>query len=279
MESPYSTRPLNDQVHYNMIASYRLDSDIHVPYGYTTRIAPNQSQPELFTSKDYERKHKSVAWIVSHCPTASHREDYVKQLQEYINVDVYGKCGTLECPQDQKDCFFDISKNYYFYLSFENAISKDYLTEKIFRTLRYPILPVVFGGANYSQFLPPNSFIDARQYEPKSLALYLKYLMKNEQEYRKYFEWKKEYEVHRLFLDGILCKTCEYIENNKQILHSKNGSTYNQLYEPSKSFWDNFPFATIFKITFLILLTLILIFFYKRNHKPKYVLLKSVAEN
>ncbi len=42
-----------------------------------------------------------AAWIVSHCRTFSDREGYVEQLQRFISVDIYGKCGTIKCPDTQ----------------------------------------------------------------------------------------------------------------------------------------------------------------------------------
>jgi len=36
-----------------------------------------------------------VAWMVSHCDTSSKREDYVRQLQEHIQVDIYGDCVVI----------------------------------------------------------------------------------------------------------------------------------------------------------------------------------------
>ena len=54
---------------------------------------------------------------------------------------------------------------YRFYLSFENAICRDYVTEKIFNALRLNTIPVVLGGADYSALLPPHSFIDARDHQ------------------------------------------------------------------------------------------------------------------
>ena len=43
----------------------------------------------------YERKDNSraVLWIASHCWTDSKREEYVKQLNKFINVTVVGKCA------------------------------------------------------------------------------------------------------------------------------------------------------------------------------------------
>lgn len=42
-------------------------------------------------NKDYSQgKTKKVAWFVSNCGTLNKREDYVKELSKYIDVDIYG---------------------------------------------------------------------------------------------------------------------------------------------------------------------------------------------
>ena len=84
------------------------------------------------------RKLKSnlVFWAVSHCNTASQRELYVKKLQNYLSVDIYGKWGNLQCPEEGIDCFIHLAKSYKFYLAFENSLCSEYITEKFWRTLR-----------------------------------------------------------------------------------------------------------------------------------------------
>ena len=72
-----------------------------------------------------------------------------------------------------------VNKKYRFYISFENAICKDYITEKTFNALRCTnnrnkqtnknlsrlnTIPIVLGGVNYTAELPPNSFINAAQF-------------------------------------------------------------------------------------------------------------------
>ena len=37
-----------------------------------------------------------IAWMVSNCGTHSRREDFVKQLQQFMGVDVFGNCGNLQ---------------------------------------------------------------------------------------------------------------------------------------------------------------------------------------
>ncbi len=52
-------------------------------------------------------KKKLVFWVVSNCHTHSRREDYVKIMQKYIDVDVYGACGPLKC-KGNGDSFFPV---------------------------------------------------------------------------------------------------------------------------------------------------------------------------
>lgn len=42
-------------------------------------------------------KTKAVAWMVSNCNSNSGRDLYVNELEKYIQVDVYGSCGSLKC--------------------------------------------------------------------------------------------------------------------------------------------------------------------------------------
>ncbi len=86
-------------------------------------------------------------------------------------------------------------RKYKFYLSFEDAICKDYVTEKFFSIFGgLNLIPVVLGGANYSAIAPPHSYIDAAQFEsPKALARYLKLLDSDDARFNEYFWWRDYY--------------------------------------------------------------------------------------
>jgi alpha-1,3-fucosyltransferase len=76
------------------------------------------------------------------------------------------------------------------------AICEDYATDQISTLFKHDIIPVVFGGANYSQLFPKKSYIDALSFEsPQHLAKYLLEIGSNISLYNDYFEWKREYEV------------------------------------------------------------------------------------
>ncbi|KAI9562685.1 hypothetical protein GHT06_010139 [Daphnia sinensis] len=74
--------------------------------------------------------------------------------------------------------------SYRFYLSFENSLCLDYVTEKLYRPLQYNAVPVVYGGADYSMYLPAGSYVNAMDFNsPERLANYLNKLMKDDELY------------------------------------------------------------------------------------------------
>ena len=53
-----------------------------------------------------------------------------------------------------------LESNYKFYISFENSLCSDYVTEKFFNILKYNIIPITLNGVDMSEIAPPNSYID-----------------------------------------------------------------------------------------------------------------------
>ena len=204
---------LSARYEFNATSTHNTDSDIPYPYGFTKKPEPGTGQ----YWKDvhlHRNKNRTVAWVVSHCYADSRREAYVAELQKHVTVDVFGRCGTLECPEGDS-CMTQIERNYKFYLSFENSISDEYLTEKVWQAMKRYLVPVVLGGANYSKILPPNSYIDVANFtSPKALAGYLKQVAGNMDLYRSYFEWKRHYFVkHESAFETFICSMCEYMNN------------------------------------------------------------------
>ncbi|XP_028160176.1 alpha-(1,3)-fucosyltransferase C-like [Ostrinia furnacalis] len=211
---------------FNWTWTYRLDSDVR--WGYITiydldgkKVGPKRDMtwPELAPVSDefkkkLDSKSKVVAWFVSHCNTLSRRENFVRQLQREAKtkygwtVDVYGSCGTLKCPrQSSSHCFDILQRDYYFYLSFENSFAEDYVTEKLLNALNNDAVPVVYGGANYSRFLPPGSYLDARELGPAKLAETMDAIYRNKTRYYEFFRWQNHFRYKETFEPDV-CNLC-----------------------------------------------------------------------
>nr|CAH8873236.1 unnamed protein product [Trichobilharzia regenti] len=187
---------LGDKV--NFTVTYRLDSTIYSSYGAykpATLADYNPSRRYPLPSRNYAKgKTKMVAWFVSNCNAKSPRNQYVDELSNYISIDIYGRCGFKECLRSsENECFELLRKDYKFYLSFENSLCKDYVTEKFFKNaLTNDVIPIVMGASieEYKMIAPPYSFIHVDEFEsPAKLADYLYYLNKNDTAYNEYFAW------------------------------------------------------------------------------------------
>ena len=171
-------------------------------------------------------------WLVSHCDTVVNREGYVGKLQEYIPVDIYGRCGIEECSRHADDCFAEMSERHLFYIAFENSICDEYLTEKFYRTLNYPVIPIVMGGADYNKLAPPHSFIDINDFESvEALSKYLTRLSRNPKEYSAYFKWK---ETHDVYTFRPFCQLCEK-------LHQVQPGRVDKIVENGYDWWYKRP--------------------------------------
>jgi len=156
------------------------------PYGVTESaeaLAKTSENQMDIVRNLVHRKRKQVAWFVSNCRPASKRKIYADELGKHIKVDVFGKCGTQECRDSLQCCKTSIKienfvvtcymssnsdkmmeRDYKFYLSFENSVCVDYVTEKFYNAFLFTTVPIVFGGANYSQLAPNMSYINIRDY-------------------------------------------------------------------------------------------------------------------
>lgn len=176
---------------FNWTATYRHDSTIVAPY--EKWVIRDDS---IVISRNYAKgKNNKVAIFVSNCETTNKRMQYVNELSKYIPVHIYGGCGNYSCGREkEKECFEMLKKEYKFYLAFENANCRDYITEKLFRNaLMNDVLPVVMGAhpEDYKRSAPRNSYIHVEDFKsPKDLAEYLHKLDKNDSLYNEYFRWK-----------------------------------------------------------------------------------------
>ncbi|KAK2887764.1 hypothetical protein Q8A67_015992 [Cirrhinus molitorella] len=153
---------------FNLTASYRLDSDILVPYG---RISEETGGKTTYT---VPHKNKLVCWIVSNWNSNHKRSQYYRQFKQHISIETYGR--GFSKPISNED-YLDVVSSCKFYLSFENSIHKDYITEKLYNPLKLGTVPVALGPPrkNYEELIPGSAFIHVDDFSsPKELAEHLK---------------------------------------------------------------------------------------------------------
>lgn len=139
-----------------MTATYRIDTD----FARTLTGMVWKENRNFDVNEDFHAsKVGFAAALISNCHDNSQRLKYIKELQKHVEVDVYGACGTKKCPDafrngtKTRDCRAILADQYKFFLSFENSLCKDYISEKFFSTLIFNTVPVVHGGGQYSQFV------------------------------------------------------------------------------------------------------------------------------
>ena len=83
--------------------TYRLDSDLPMPYGLVLQRLPKQGTVPLISLPETVRqalqkwppfqrsrrptvKKRLLSWMVSKCKTPGGREEYVRQLQQHVQV-------------------------------------------------------------------------------------------------------------------------------------------------------------------------------------------------
>ncbi|KAI5630789.1 glycosyltransferase family 10 (fucosyltransferase) c-term domain-containing protein [Phthorimaea operculella] len=227
--------PYSDN-YFNWTWTYRLDSDI--PWTYISIYDTNNTivGPKINITwvestvpvsekiiNILSKKKKMAAWFVSYCDAKSDRMNLTKEINHYLQkfgyeVDIFGACGSLVCPRSRmEDCLELLQDQYHFYFAFENSKSVDYVTEKLLHAVKYYTMPVVYGGADYSRFLPPGSYIDAGAQQPYVTASMMVDLVKNndKQKYYDCFRWHNEY-IYKESLDvADVCYLCRLLNLQK----------------------------------------------------------------
>lgn len=180
-----------------------------------------------------------VAVFTSNCKAAGAEEryKYLEELMTHIEVHSYGGClnnrkepsiaedGRWPPVAQRRARKIKILSYYKFYLAFENLAVEDYVSEKVFEGYFSGSLPVYRGTNTIGHFVPDNSsFIDANGMSPKALAALMKSIGSNEEQYNKFFEYKKrpltpEFEnvaLRSYTHPNVLCRLCDVADVVKQ---------------------------------------------------------------
>jgi len=174
---------------YDLSATYRLDSDVPLPYVRAHRF---DALPPLVP---IEQRHDVPvsAWISSGWDKWG-RDEYLLTLMQHVPVHSYGRVGRnaqLEHDEGAKSKVAAIA-NYRFTIAFENSIATDYVTEKFFQPLTAGSVPIYRGAPNVRDFAPAeHCYIDADDFAgPQELAEFIRSM--SDTDYAAYHAWRDE---------------------------------------------------------------------------------------
>ncbi|CAD6197205.1 unnamed protein product [Caenorhabditis auriculariae] len=216
-ESPISddlSRVQSDLINWTM--TYRQNSDIWYPYAHLVRREQEQKVDfeAIWAMKNHN---KTASWLVSNCETSNHRLKLGKKIREIgLSIDIYGACGLSipNCPSGMA-CAVSTLKPYKFYMAFENANCKQYVTEKFFEALRSRIsVPIVISRRFYKNVAPAESFIAVDDFSNlKDFVAHVIRVSNDKALYLKYHEWRQIYEVKLGDDEGTgMCELCRRLQ-------------------------------------------------------------------
>lgn len=204
---------------FNYTMTYSKHADIFYPYGEFQEHRADASVVNASISQILQNKTKRVVWMISDCLAANYRENYGRELMRHIHVDVYGDCGNMSCPK-RANCQPLISQ-YKFYLAFENSLCGEYITEKVYRSFEWGMVPVVYGAMEKYNTLPHHSYIHVADFSsPEKLAEYLLLLDRNDSLYREYFSWRYKYTCTDINMTKKSQRICCFLHANRYNNHT-----------------------------------------------------------
>lgn len=114
---------------YNPYVYYPPYPYIHIHHTYRYYPLEKPLSAASFAKRDWSSgKTGQVAWVVSNTYSVRNtRYQYALELAKHIRVDIFGKSTGRQCDGNCRD----MSRKYKFYLSFENANCRQYITEKL----------------------------------------------------------------------------------------------------------------------------------------------------
>jgi hypothetical protein len=175
---------------FDVWMTYQRDSDVWCPYFGRGMIAGLLASPAEKTAA------RPAAALISSPYDASDRRALLDELMQEMPIDSYGRINRnrslpSDAPLLSKQ---QVISRYKFTFAFENAISRDYVTEKFFDPLLAGSVPVYLGAPNIEEFAPGHHcFIEASRFDsPRALAQYLMALDADQNAYAEYLRWKSD---------------------------------------------------------------------------------------
>ncbi len=185
-----------------IFATTRFDSEIPMPYydwPWTMYLHPKPTGLDIWSKNGIQTPHvpwesvsKAGVFIARNCKSKSGREKLVEELMTLLPVKSVSSClNNLRLPPAELADKRKLMRQYAFYFAFENEITQDYISEKLWSTFGAGVLPVYFGAPNIKDHVPEHSIVNVADYDSRAdLANHLKDILENKDLYDSYHEWR-----------------------------------------------------------------------------------------
>lgn len=202
---------------YDFTLHYRYDAAVPL-MGQVKDFMPHPIPPNNYPDLKKmpwlsyeEREHREImSVVISNCAGQNGRERVLTRMMEGgLSVASYGTCHhtkniptAAELPANSTTAEYILTHDKFrqkeglaslhlFHFAAENSNCDYYHTEKIFQALRAGAVPVYMGGKTITDFVPPGSIIDVRDYEsPEQLGLFLQKVAKDKLLYMQFHAWR-----------------------------------------------------------------------------------------
>ncbi|XP_034657574.1 alpha-(1,3)-fucosyltransferase C [Drosophila subobscura] len=207
---------------FNLTMSYRLDSDLVWSEYYfslhnsSSRLNAFEQPTESFSEgmstplivglhehlKLKDRLAVYMMYVVNEQTMAE--SYYLLEMRKHVELEAHESClGYHGCSA------------YYFMLIFEPSACPDFVHPQFYQALDKFMVPVLIGGGNLTNLVPPGSYINSRDFATaKQLVEHLKALMAQPELYQRYFWWHSKYKLRSTF--EPYCSLCHLLTQRHQ---------------------------------------------------------------
>ncbi|KAH8297677.1 hypothetical protein KR054_005289, partial [Drosophila jambulina] len=210
--------PSDDWPLFNLTMTYRLDSQLVWSEYYFSHIAKARrlnafSAPSEHYADDMpgtkiqllenhiKKKDRLMMYLFYEVDQASQPESvYLAELRKYVDLDAFENCA------GPNDC-----SHYHFMLIFDTTACPDYVPIQMYTAMHNFVVPVLIGGGNLTNLVPPQSYISSQDFpKPKDLVAHLEHLVNATEKYQRYFWWHSLYKLRRTSLP--YCQLCSHLK-------------------------------------------------------------------
>ncbi|KAH6947646.1 hypothetical protein HPB50_020538 [Hyalomma asiaticum] len=203
---------------FNWTMGLREDSDIVAPYRLWEETSANHSVSSLAVA--FGDKNMTALWMISKCEQEmwertrgssftddvwSGTERFISAVVYNFDVDIINNCGADLCASAD-ECLSLLAETHVFVIVMESSPCFEHPAEIIYASLKFNIIPVLFGAGKFTHSLPPHSFVDTTSYADAGEAISLLRRISRSPQY--YAEFIAKRRVYSVSTPPVLCALC-----------------------------------------------------------------------